>query len=65
MNDHIEIKKDFDAVQYFREIKEKIGMIMFDLPYEKRKEFIEKIINGEIGIELIEKYLKKEIQFKN
>jgi len=59
----INIQKDFDSVQFFRDIKEKISLIMFELTFEQRKKFIEKLINGEITIDLIDKYLRKEIQF--
>jgi len=62
MNKHIEIEKDFDSVQFFREIKEKIGMIMIELNYEQRKKFIEKIKSGEITSVLIDKFLNKELQ---
>jgi len=58
----IEVKKEFDAVQFFRDVKEKIGSIMTELTYEQRKKFIEKIKSGEITSSLIDKYLQKEIQ---
>jgi hypothetical protein len=57
-----EVKKEFDAVQFFREVKEKIGLIMTELTFEERKKFIEKIKSGEITSALIDKYLRKEIQ---
>jgi len=62
MNKHIEIEKDFDAVQFFRDVKEKIGLIMIELNYEQRKKFIEKIKSGEITSSLIDKFLNKEIK---
>jgi len=58
----IEVKKEFDTVQFFRDIKEKIGLTMIELTYEQRKRFIEKIKAGEITYALIDKYLRKEIQ---
>jgi len=57
----IEVKKEFDTVQFFREIKEKIGLIMTELTFEQRKKFIEKVKTGEITSALIDKYLRKEI----
>ena len=50
----IEVIKEFDTVQFFRDIKEKIGLTMIELTYEQRKRFIEKIKAGEITYALID-----------
>ncbi len=43
-------KKKFDSVNFFREIKEKIGKELFKMTLEEQKEFLRKIRSGEIKL---------------
>jgi len=53
---------EFHSVQFFREIKEKLSIILSELTFEQRKEFLRKLLSGEISISLIDKILQKEIK---
>jgi len=44
------IKKSFDAVEFFRAIKEKLAAKMSGMTLEQKKEFMQLVIEGKIKI---------------
>lgn len=44
------IKKSFDTVKYFRQIKEKLAEKLATMTLEEQKEYLRKIRSGEIII---------------
>ena len=48
-----EMPKNFDAVVFFRKIKEQIAKELADKSFQEQKEFIRKILSGEISLNVI------------
>ena len=48
-----EIKKTFDSVLYFRRIKEQIGKQLEGKTFQEQKEFIQKVLSGEIKLDIL------------
>ena len=43
-------EKTFDTVKFFRAIKEKLALRMFDMTLEQQKEFLKQVREGKIKI---------------
>jgi hypothetical protein len=47
-----EIQKKFDSVLYFRKIKEQIAKELVGKSFQEQKEFIQKVLSGEIKLDI-------------
>jgi hypothetical protein len=52
MKTDTEIKKKFDSVLYFGKIKEQIAKELIDKTFQEQKEFIQKVLSGEIKLNI-------------
>jgi hypothetical protein len=52
MKTDTEIQKKFDSVLYFRKIKEQIGKQLEGKSFKEQKEFIQKVLSGEIKLNI-------------
>ena len=52
MKTDAEIQKKFDSVIYFRKIKEQIGKQLEGKSFKEQKEFIQKVLSGEIKLNI-------------
>ena len=43
-------KKSFDAVEFFRAIKEKLAAKMYGMSLKQKKDFMQQVIDGKIKI---------------
>lgn len=50
MKSDTEIQKKFDSVSYFRKIKEQIAKELAGKSFQEQKEFINKVLSGEIKL---------------
>jgi len=52
MKTNTEIRKKFDSVSYFRKIKEQIAKELAGKSFQEQKEYIKKILSGEITLDI-------------
>ncbi|MCX6234525.1 MAG: hypothetical protein NT175_07350 [Bacteroidetes bacterium] len=52
MKTDTEIQKKFDSVVYFRKIKEQIAKELADKSFQEQKEYIQKVLSGEIKLNI-------------
>jgi hypothetical protein len=52
MKTDTEIQKKFDSVLYFRKIKEQIARELAGKSFQEQKEFIQKVLSGEIKLNI-------------
>ncbi len=52
MKTDIEIQKKFDSVLYFRKIKEQIARELAGKSFQEQKEFIKKVLSGELRLNI-------------
>jgi len=48
----MKFKKKFDSVLYFRKIKEQIAKELVGKSFQEQKEFIQKVLSGEIKLDI-------------
>ena len=53
MKTDTEMPKNFDAVVFFRKIKEQIAKELANKSFQDQKEFIRKVLSGEIKLDII------------
>lgn len=52
MKSETEIQKQFDSVSYFKKIKEQIAKEFAGKSFQEQKEFIRKVLSGEIKLNI-------------
>ena len=52
MKTDTEIQKKFDSVLYFRKIKEQIARELAGKSFQEQKEYIQKVLSGEIKLNI-------------
>jgi len=53
MKTDTEVQKKFDSVLFFRNIKEQIGKHLEGKTFKEQKEFIQKVLSGEIKLTIL------------
>ncbi len=52
MKTDTKVQKKFDSVSYFRKIKEQIAKELIGKSFQEQKEFIRKVLSGEIKLNI-------------